>query len=74
MKTIPEIYQLATQQSLRSQDEKLVRQFAIAVLFACAEDILDTLDHSDVANHDFEDGKEAVAKHMMAVATSFLDL
>lgn len=58
-------YKLATGQSLREQEKRLAYAFAAQLLHDYANLILATVNHSDVDNHDFEEGKEAVAREMI---------
>lgn len=66
---IDEVYKVACEQDLRLQDRRVVYKFAAALLTSYATEILETINHSDVDNHDFENGKEAVAMVLMGDAS-----
>jgi hypothetical protein len=71
MDTISTIYEKATGQSLRPQDMRLVHLFAGELLRNCGNEVMETINHSDVDDHSFEDGKENIARHMLAMAEFF---
>ena len=57
---LSEVFNIEPSQALREHEAELFEKFGNGVL--------ETVNHSDVDNHDFEDGKEAVAREALRMA------